>query len=383
MKKIFLVIILLPLMLLYGCTNISMEKVNETIASVSVKNVPDHRTEFCNITAEKSAGGKVVLRGETTVPALKSELIKALGDYDIDVADSILILPDTTVNFRGLAALSVINLRKEPDHAAELVSQAIMGTPLVILKKDGSWIFVKTPDGYLAWTENSCVKSMSRDEIETWKGSKRIIYLNTTGWVNSEPGGSGIVSDIVAGALITETGREGNFIKISLPDDRTGYIRKEDAASLDDFENVPADGNTIIAAAVKLLGIPYLWGGSSSKGADCSGFVQTVFFQNGLILQRDASMQAKHGTEVDLTPGIANLRLGDLLFFGKPDRITHVGIYKGSGEYIHSSGRVMINSLLAESGNFNSYRKNTLVKAMRVIGTNDNGIIRIKDHPWY
>lgn len=383
MKKINHVLFALCLLILPGCKSNPLEEVNSRIASLSQKFVPDHRTDLCNIFAEMSSGRKVVIKGETTVPGLKTELIKTLDEDGISVADSIIVLPDTTVNYNGIAALSVINLRKEPDHAAELVSQAIMGTPLLILKEEDSWLFIKTPDGYLAWTENSSVAEKTFEEINSWKKSKRIIYLNTTGWVFSEPGRSGIVSDIVVGAIVTELEEEKDFLKISLPDGRTGFIRREDATSLDGFKNVSADRNDIIHCAQRLLGIPYLWGGSSAKGADCSGFVQTVFFQNGIILQRDASMQAKHGTEIDISSGVMNLQPGDLLFFGKPERIIHVAIYKGNGEYIHSSGRVMINSLEPDSPVFSSYRRRTLVKAIRILGSKDNGIVFLKDHPWY
>jgi hypothetical protein len=258
-----------------------------------------------------------------------------------------------------------------------------MGTPLLILKEEDSWLFIKTPDGYLAWTENSSVAEKTTEEIKSWKRSKRIIYMNSTGWVFSDPGCSGIVSDIVAGAIVTELKEEKDFLKISLPDGRIGFIRKADATSLDGFKNVPADGNDIINRAQSLLGIPYLWGGSSAKGADCSGFVQTVFFQNGVILQRDASMQAKHGKEIDISSSLMNLQPGDLLFFGKPGHIIHVAIYKGNGEYIHSSGRVMINSLEPDNPIFNSYRRRTLVKAMRILGSKNNGVVFLKDHPWY
>ena len=87
-----------------------------------------------------------------------------------------------------------------------------------------------------------------------------------------------------------------------------------------------------------------MWGGSSVKGVDCSGFVQSVFFRNGLILARDASLQALHGSPVDITAGFGNLRRGDLLFFGSKENgiahVTHVAIYLGNSDYINSSGRV-------------------------------------------
>ena len=96
--------------------------------------------------------------------------------------------------------------------------------------------------------------------------------------------------------------------------------------------------------ALTYMGIPYLWGGSSVKGVDCSGFVQSVFFRNGIILARDASLQALHGLPVDISDGFNRLKKGDLLFFGSKENgdshVTHVALYLGNNEYINSSGRV-------------------------------------------
>jgi cell wall-associated NlpC family hydrolase len=94
-------------------------------------------------------------------------------------------------------------------------------------------------------------------------------------------------------------------------------------------------------------------------------------------------MQAKYGTPVDISNDYKNLVPGDLLFFGSPEHITHVAIYKGAGEYIHSSGMVMINSLYPDSSNYIEFRRNSLVKAMRILGSKDSGIVALKDHPWY
>ena len=109
---------------------------------------------------------------------------------------------------------------------------------------------------------------------------------------------------------------------------------------------------------------------------------------NGIILSRDASLQAVHGNDIDLSKGFSQLSMGDLLFFGTKDssgtHVTHVAIYKGDSEYIHSSGRVMINSLDSTSNNYNSHRKNSLLIAKRIIGVkNDIGIVPVNKHPWY
>jgi hypothetical protein len=379
----FITLALVPVFFLSSCTTSNPDRINAEISALSEKYAPDHRTEICTIYAGKGPSGTVLLKGETTVPSIRNELISTLSNDGIALVDSILVLPDTTLPFRGLATLSVINLRKTPDHAAELVSQVIMSTPLQILKKDGYWYFVRTPDQYLAWVEKPSVKILNTEEFEQWRNSSRTVYLKSTGWIYSDAECSGVVSDIVAGSICTEAGRREGLINISLPDGRSGYIHKEDAMNLSEFRELPQDNNKIIETACSLMGIPYLWGGSSSKGADCSGFVQTVFFQNGLILQRDASMQAKHGIPIDISNDFTKLLPADLLFFGSPEHITHVAIYKGGGEYIHSSGRVMINSLYPDSSNYIEFRRNSLVKAMRILGSEDAGIVTLKYHPWY
>lgn len=376
-------IALIQSVLLFSCLNPDVDKTNLLIPALKEKYAPDSRTEICTIYAEKGKGVSIVLRGETTVPLLRSELIKTLGDKHITFKDSILVLPNQDLAVKGIATLSVINLRKEPDYSSELVSQVIMGTPLEILKRDGYWYFVRTPDRYLAWVEKPAVMIFSMDEYNSWKNSSRVVYLRSTGWIYSDSQCTGVMSDIVAGCICVDSGRSGGFVKVSLPDGRYGFIQEEDLMNLSDFRELQSDSNKIISKAVGLLGIPYLWGGSSAKGADCSGFVQTVYFQNGLILQRDASMQAKYGTPVDISNDYKNLVPGDLLFFGSPEHITHVAIYKGAGEYIHSSGMVMINSLYPDSSNYIEFRRNSLVKAMRILGSKDSGIVALKDHPWY
>ncbi|MBK7132617.1 MAG: C40 family peptidase [Bacteroidales bacterium] len=131
-----------------------------------------------------------------------------------------------------------------------------------------------------------------------------------------------------------------------------------------------------------------MWGGTSSKAVDCSGFMQSVFFRNGLILSRDASLQALHGDHVSVSEGYSDLQKGDLLFFGtrdeKGDHVTHVALYIGDSEFIHASSRVMINSLDSSRTNFSSFRKNSLLSARRILGAeDDSGIVLVSSHELY
>jgi uncharacterized protein YgiM (DUF1202 family) len=362
------------------------------IDSISSVIVPDQRIGLCNVKAVSSDNGTVVLKGETTSSIAKEAIINTLGKSVNQLIDSIIILPDTINNkfYTALVTLSVINLRKEPDHASELVSQAIMGTPVQILKEDGWWYLIQTPDRYIAWTEKSSVEPMTKEQMTQWRNSDRIIYTGRNGWILDGPSiDSGVVGDIVAGCIVARAGKKSGYIRVLLPDGREGYINEKDVSVFNTFRNRPEPhGDDIVSSAESLLGIPYLWGGSSVKGVDCSGFVQTVFFMNGLVMMRDASLQALHGSRIDISRGFDNLSKGDLLFFGTRQqgspRVSHVAIYIGDNEYINSSGRVLINSLDSTKTNFSLYRLNSLLMARRVLGVEDDpGIVPVSKSPRY
>ncbi len=292
--------------------------------------------------------------------------------------------------YPGLVTLSVINIRKEPGHASELVSQSILGTPVLILKSNDSWLQIETPDNYIGWTTESSVRPMDSVEITGWKKATKVIYKENTGWLHDRTSEkSGVIGDLVGGSVLEKIGESKGYVNLILPDGRKGFVEKQKVMDFDLWEKtVICTEESICKTALTYMGIPYLWGGSSTKGADCSGFVQSVYFRNGLILARDAKLQALHGDSVDISDGYTRLRKGDLLFFGSKgneiSHVTHVAIYLGNLEYINSAGRVMINSLDSTKKNYNSDRMNSLLMAKRIIGVeHDSGIVPVNRHPWY
>ena len=379
------------MMLLYACHSSIYRGVQVEINTIADRWVPDRREGICEVWVKQGKDRSLILKGETIFPGAKEEMLTSAGRHRLQVIDSILLLPDTVNNpfWQGLISLSVANLRKQPDHTAEMVSQAILGTPVLVLKNKDSWLLIQTPDRYIAWTEESSVQLMKPEEMDGWRQADRIIYRVNAGWMYASPAKTGVVSDLVIGSIVVKSGEEGSFYKILMPDDREGYINKAEALDFDDWAGrIAGTGESICTTAETYMGIPYLWGGTSSRAVDCSGFVQGVFFINGMVLPRDASLQCNYGSPVDLSTGTDQLNKGDLLFFGRKEgssgRITHVAVYMGNSEYIHASGRVMINSLDSTRLNYDSYRRKSLIMARRMIGgAGEGGIAGLKSHTWY
>lgn len=371
-----------------------MEKVNTLINKVKENFAPDKRVAIFNIETEES-GSKIIIKGETNLPSAKSELDKMLKESKIKFEDKVELLPSKDLKGKtfGVINLSVANFRAKPDHPAELVTQAILGTPVKVYKKgEDGYFLVQTPDGYISWLDDDGVQFMDEKEFNDWLSSEKIIYLSTYGFCFSEADDkSQTVSDLVAGNILKLLDEQKEFFNVEFPDKRIGYIKKDEAKLFNEWYNsLKPTGETILQTAYRFMGIPYLWGGTSSKGMDCSGFTKTVYFLNGIILARDASQQVNTGELVNTENGWENLQAGDLLFFGRrasadrKERITHVAIYIGDGDFIHAAGRVKINSFNPSKPYYSDYRKSGFIRAKRILSSiGKNGIERILDNNFY
>ena len=136
------------------------------------------------------------------------------------------------------------------------------------------------------------------------------------------------------------------------------------------------------------MGVPYLWGGTSFKGVDCSGFTKTVYFLNGILLPRDASQQVMIGETIDKNGNWGNLKEGDLLFFGEKredgsERVVHVGMWIGNNEFIHASDKVRIGSMNPSESNYDEYNSKRYLRAKRILKTNMQGLIKLKPNGIY
>jgi SH3-like domain-containing protein len=364
---------------------LSYKNLTEELQTLQKQLVPDKRLAILELEIRDTLKPVFVISGETDLPEAKTQIIRFLEEKKLSFTDSIRLLPDATPGDKtwALVTLSVSNLRAKPEDASELVSQATLGTPVKVLDYKSKWYRVQTPEHYIGWMDAAGLQQLTEIEMQRWKNSNRYLYNQISGNVFDAPRiKAGIVSDIVLGDLFEVESVVKKFLKIRFPDGRTGYVRRTDCISFDEWINQKPDAQSVLSVAGKMTGFPYLWGGTSSKGVDCSGFVKTVFYSKGIILARDASQQARYGEPVDFS-NMNNLQPGDLLFFGRSaQRITHVGIYRENGDFIHSSGKVHIGSIDPKAPNYVAERN--LVAARRILNSlNTEGIAMVKDHEWY
>jgi len=232
----------------------------------------------------------------------------------------------------GICNLSVIPGRIEPSDKSEMITQILFGEHLTVIRKQGNWLYIRCAfDNYECWIDVKQAQEITPETFEELES--REITTSLELFYVLEDRERGIFQPIVSGS--------------SLP-----YFDGS-ACNLEGFEygfdgqtNTVKHGKTadfIIENAYVYLNAPYLWGGRSPLGIDCSGFTQVVFKNAGIKLERDAYLQARQGQTLSF---INEASAGDLAFFDNSEgRITHVGILMGNDRIIHASGRVRIDKI--------------------------------------
>ena len=301
---------------------------------------------------------------------------------------------------RAVVELSGIYMRIAPDYESALETQELMGTVVEIVGEKGYWREIVSPQPYRAWCTEKGIVEMTEEELEIYKAAPKYIFAELYGHVYEKPSAkAATVCDLVGGDVLRLVGtagsqdkkagqsRKGGWTAVMLPSGKTGWVRSSQLRDHEGFVSIAkGEGNAesisvrqmekIIATAFKLKGVPYLWGGMTPKGLDCSGLVRWSFLMNGILLPRNASQMIHCGDEVPLSGSYGSfcidcLQRGDLVFFGTPasegakQRVTHVGIYIGGGRIIHSSHMVRVNSLVPAEADYyeNAHR---LIAARRL-----------------
>jgi cell wall-associated NlpC family hydrolase len=234
----------------------------------------------------------------------------------------------------------VANMYRQPSIASDVVSQAIYATNVSRLKTKRGWANIKTADNYTGWIQLSNLQKLKGQPYAANGSVVRVSQLSAN--IYREPDVTAHAPlltlpwesrlEVLPGKHMGKDEDGGRWLEVRLPDGSQGFVQIGDVSS--DFTPLTVD--QMIAVAKKFLGVTYTWGGTSDFGFDCSGFTQMLMRQRGIIMPRDADLQAAWN---GVTPvERKDLQPGDLLFFGSAsDHITHTGMYIGNGEFIHDT----------------------------------------------
>ena len=222
----------------------------------------------------------------------------------------------------------VSTMREEPSSNARVASQAIFSEQIEVGTEQNGWTYIQTPDGYHGWaaTRSIAIRDLPYETSATVSRLAAHVYE-----VNDTEFGPMMTLPFGAKLQVFEDSNP-RWCQVRLPDDRIGWIQKGDIAPLPPLQKK----QDLVAFSMQFLGLPYTWGGRSSFGYDCSGFIQMLYRQIGIHLQRDAKDQIND--ERFTTINLDSLEPGDLIFFGPSSKkITHVGMAIGEGKFIHST----------------------------------------------
>ena len=292
----------------------------------------------------------------------------------------------------GVVHISVCNLREEGKFTSGMSTQALLGMPVKVLQYNG-WYEIQTPDDYTGWVHRMVITPMSKERYDEWNRAEKIVVTSHYGFAYEKPDESSQpVSDVVAGNRLKWEGSKGHFYQVSYPAGRKAYLSKSISQPEAEWRaSLKQDVESIIETAYSMMGIPYLWAGTSSKGVDCSGLVRTVLFMLDIIIPRDASQQAYVGEHIDIAPDFSNVKRGDLVFFGRKataerkEGISHVGIYLGNKQFIHALGDVHVSSMNPADQNYDEFNTKRLLFAVRFLPyiNKEKGMNTTNKNPFY
>ncbi|MEN8202462.1 MAG: C40 family peptidase [Bacteroidota bacterium] len=398
MKNRYIWIILLMILVLAGACTPRTERVamqvNTLLDSLRLQYAPDARFVWWDLSVQ-AGNGKVSLSGEVSSKAAYKAIVQGVDDGFPEVENQLVLLPEEGDGrwVNGLVNNSVIHLRKEPSSKREMVTQALLGRPVRILKEANGKSLIQTPDGYLGWVNIPEVQALNGEQLARYQEADKIVFKAQYGFAYSEPDEASLpVSDLVIGCILPALSNTSDFYQVSYPDGRLAWVKKEEVLPADEVFFKSLRKEELEETAMGFHGIPYLWGGTSSKAIDCSGLITNVFFMNGIQLPRDADQQAFCGRELTTEYNSEGLETGDLLFFGRkaveeqPEVVTHVAMYLGDGDFIHSAGyheRVSINSMDPEKENFIERYPEIFVRAVRIVGEEYKGFEPIAENKFY
>jgi SH3-like domain-containing protein len=231
----------------------------------------------------------------------------------------------------------VMNMFSKPSEDVDVVSQAIYGAPVEILDEKSGWANIRTADEYTGWARVEALRKLGAERPYAAAGRVAQVealfaHLYRQPSVTKHQPLLTVPYETRLEVVAEPDPENRRWLQVRLPDDRAAWVQRGDVTFDARLLSVPET----IALARRFLGLPYTWGGTSSYGYDCSGYMQMLCRRQGKLMPRDASPQA--GWTGVRTVSKDELQPGDLLYFGPSEKkITHTGMYIGGGEFIHAT----------------------------------------------
>lgn len=292
----------------------------------------DHRTQLCQVEAvalEKShcrLSGNVLDRA--TLDSVTAELASYFPRLVFDT-DDVKVLRQSTPK-RLVVCTNVTGLHSEPTFRSEMMDQLLVGTIVEQLKVNGSWIFVRLPDGYLGWVYKNYLKTAAPSQ-STHYICEPVSLLRV-----SPDEDAPVSSRLLGGTAVCATHINNGFQYVTAGGQMEGWLPITHLRAQETLPNSAAEQrNQMVQDSRRFIGIPYNWGGITAFGLDCSGYVRLLHKLSGILIPRDADMQFLAGKPVE-----PPFQPGDLLFFGSASShrsISHVGMSIGGWQIIHAS----------------------------------------------
>ena len=228
----------------------------------------------------------------------------------------------------GVCELSMVPVRKQPSETSEMVNQLLFGDLIKVYDSQNNWLLIHTyHDDYEGWIDKNMITNIIKTEFKRLANGKPSFVIEASAKAESE---TNTQLNIPRGGRLTDV-NDGNF-EIS-----------GNRYSIDNNLFIQAGTISLTDLAMRYLGSPYMWGGRSPFGIDCSGLIQIIFKMIDMNLKRDASQQAEQGINIDF---INESKEGDLAFFDNSEgKIIHVGIILEDNRILHASGTVRIDKL--------------------------------------